>query len=151
MTTDTTRATKAKSFKLALDDEGSLVESITITTDALTTVTATADDGEYVDVTTAPIALFSASAQDNAAYHLISEGSFVAHGISKAEKVLKRFALIQAEELRLHIIEESADVPRPKSSQELEAENARNRSETVARMLADGSTPDDVAAYLLTA
>ena len=149
--TDTTKATKAKSFKLTLNDDGTLVDSITITTDTLTTATATDADGSYVDVTTEPIALFSASAQDNAAYHLISNGEIVTHGISKTEKVLKRFALIMAEELRLHIIEESADVPRPKSSQELEAENARNRSETVARMLADGSTPDDVAAYLLTA
>ena len=140
MSTDTT-SLKAKSFKMTLDDEGTLITSVHVTSDALTPITSTVD-GEYVDVTTSGIASFSASAQDNAAYHLISEGTVVLHGISKSDKVRARFAMIQAEELRLHILAESADVPRPKSSEEV-------RADKVAGMVAEGASQDDIIAALI--
>jgi len=134
---------KAKSFKLTLNDEGTLISDVHVTSDSLTEVRSyDADTGDYVVVTMAPIAEFSANAQDNATYHLMSEGSVVLHGISKSDKVRARFAMIQAEELRLHILAESADVPRPKSSEEV-------RTDMVAGMVADGMSQDDIIAALI--
>ena len=130
--------------RIELTYDGEYVSSASITTDKLSRVEATdgSDNGNLVNFTKEPVAKWTVEAQESAAYLLINDGRIVLNGVSISDKVIGRVARIAGEKERMRIFDGSAIVPRPQSKTEL-------REATIATMVADGASQDDVIAWLL--
>ena len=130
---------KANRIKLTYD--GHVVNSAQIVSEPLSSVRVGTEDG-LKEFKSEPVALWTAEAQESAAYLLVSQGWIVTNGVSIADKVIGRLARIKGEEVRLAFLADSADVPRPQSAREV-------KELMVAQMTADGATSDEIIAALL--
>jgi len=139
--------------KLTLGDQGMNVETIAVTSDPLTPITYMEVDedgdptGATVQAHNESYAKFSSLAKDLAVIHLREEGSVVVGGITKTRSVLARLARNIGGEAEALVLELSAEVPTPMTTDEV---NREIRTATVETMREDGASDEEVIAFLLS-
>ncbi len=138
---------------LTLSDNGSFVESIAVTSDPLTPITyqEVDDNGDLTGATVQAhnesYAKFSSLAKDIAVIELRDKGSVVVGGITKTRSILARFARSIGNDAEALVLDLSADVPTPKTTDEV---NREIRNATVVTMRENDATDAEVIEFLMT-